>query len=80
MVYDIVWLLETKMCFNLTVPGFNVYLNASSGGKHRIGVVALVKGWLTEHVSLKDILDTVVVVAVCETRRCIHSESWLFVP
>ena len=47
MSFDIVFLLEAKQYFNLTVPGFNVYSNVSRVGQHRGGVVMLLKCKLT---------------------------------
>ena len=41
--FDIVWLLEAKIVSNLSVPGFCLYHNPSQKGKHRGGVLLLVK-------------------------------------
>ena len=43
MGFDIVFILESKKFFNLTVPGFGVYANVSREGYNRGGVVMLVK-------------------------------------
>lgn len=42
------------MYFNLTVPGFNLYTNASREGQHRGGVVMLVKSKLARYVTQVD--------------------------
>lgn len=42
------------MYFNLTVPGFNLYTNASREGQHRGGVVMLVKSNLARYVTQVD--------------------------
>lgn len=48
--FDIVWILESKMYFELNVPGFNIYRNVSREGHHRGGVVMLVKSKLMDSV------------------------------
>lgn len=50
MTFDIVFLLEAKQYFSLTVPRFNVYANVSRVGQHRGGVVMLVKCKLTDDI------------------------------
>ena len=48
--YDIVWILETKTYFHLSVPGFMVYRNVSPTGMNRGGVVMLVKNRLKDFI------------------------------
>ena len=55
--FDIVFLLETKMYFNINIPGFDVYANVSQHGQHRGGVVMLVKCALSSDVSYVDTDD-----------------------
>ena len=47
---DMVWLSETKQCFNVSVPGFKVFYNCSKHGAHRGGIMLLVKDKLLEFV------------------------------
>ena len=41
--FDIIWILESKQVQSSSVPGFSVYQNESRHGKHRGGVMLLVK-------------------------------------
>ena len=50
MDFDIVFILESKMYFNLNVPGFTIYTNVSSAGKHRGGVIMMLKSRLSNDV------------------------------
>ena len=54
---DIVWISETKKCFNVSVPGFRVYYNMSKSGAHRGGIMVLIKDSLLEYVKCID-MDT----------------------
>ena len=51
---DIVWLSETKKCFNVNVSGFKVFYNCSKHGSHRGGIMMLVKDKLLEFVKCVD--------------------------
>ena len=48
--YDIVWILEAKNYFNLSVPGVITYKNVSSRGHRRGGVMMFLKDWLTQDI------------------------------
>lgn len=54
---DIIWLSETKKCFNVNVPGFNVYYNPSKYGTHRGGIMLLIRNKLCDYVKSID-MDT----------------------
>ena len=49
-----VWLSETKKCFNVEVPGFKVFYNCSKHGSHRGGIMLLIKDKLMEYVKCID--------------------------
>ena len=52
--YDIVWILEVKKCFNVSVPGFRVHYNPSKWGRHRGGITMLIRDRLFEFVKSID--------------------------
>ena len=51
---DMVWLSETKKCFNVSVPGFRVFYNISRSGAHRGGIMLLIRDRLLEYVKCVD--------------------------
>ena len=51
---DIIWLSETKKCFNVNVPGFNIYYNPSKYGTHRGGIMLLIRKKLCDYVKSID--------------------------
>ena len=55
--FDIVWILETKYFSQSSVPGFRVYLNESRKGRHRGGVIMLVKCALVDYITRVDTDD-----------------------
>ena len=55
--FDIVWILETKYFSQSSVPGFRVYLNESKKGRHRGGVIMLVKCALVDYITRVDTDD-----------------------
>ena len=48
------WLSETKICYNVSVPGFHVFYNPSKHGSHRGGIMLLIKEKLLEYVKCVD--------------------------
>ena len=48
--FHLVWLLETKTCRNISVPGFKVFSNPSRLGDHRGVIIMLLKQALVEFV------------------------------
>ena len=55
--FDMIWLSETKKCFNVSVPGFHVFYNPSKSGSHRGGIMLLIRNKLLEYVKCID-MDT----------------------
>ena len=52
-----IWLSETKKCFNVSVPGFRVFYNPSKHGSHRGRIMLLIKDKVLEYVKCID-MDT----------------------
>ena len=48
--FDLVWILEAKKYYSLSVPGFSVYRNDSKVGQKRGGVVLLLRSYLNQYI------------------------------
>ena len=48
--YDIIWLSETKRMISADMSGFISYYNPSVHGKHRGGILLLVKNYLQKYI------------------------------
>ena len=45
---------ETKICYNVSVPGFHVFYNPSKHGTHRGGIMLLIRDKLLDYVKCVD--------------------------
>ena len=49
-LFDVIWILETKLIKSTDISGFIPYYNPSAYGEHRGGILLLVKNYLEKYI------------------------------